>query len=125
MTAIYADAAANSMLTVLAGLGAYISLHSADPGKTGASELTGNGYARQTLAFHTAASQHIKNNGAIEFGPATPADWVAATYFGMWSAVSGGTFIAGAALDAPVTVLALGTASFADNALEISLAAAL
>ena len=125
MTAIYADVAANLMLTNLAGQVAYVSLHSADPGKTGASELTGNGYARKAITFHTAASQHIKNNGAIEFGPATPADWAEASYFGLWSAVSGGTFVAGAALDAPVTVLALGTASFADNALEISLSASL
>ncbi len=122
MTVTFSDAEANALMTALGTAGLFISLHSADPGKTGASELSGDGYARQASAWGTAANQAIANNGVVTFGPAT-ADWTAAAYVGLWSLVSGGTFKAGAALDAPITVPNLGTASFAIGDLIFSLIA--
>lgn len=122
MTAIYADATANAMIEVLRAAGVYVSLHSADPGKTGASELSGDGYARELATLAAAADQATENGSEVAFGPAS-AEWVAATHFGLWSAVSAGTFIAGAALDAPVTVPNLGDAVFAPGALVLSLQA--
>lgn len=122
MTATFADATANAMMEVLAGLGVYVSLHSANPGSTGASELSGDGYARKAISFDPASDQAIANDDLIAFGPAS-AEWEEATYYGLWSAVSGGTFIAGAELNDPVTVPNLGEASFATGALIMSLKA--
>ena len=45
----------------------YISLHSADPGLTGANELTGGSYARIQTAFGAASGQTLSNTGAILF----------------------------------------------------------
>ena len=45
----------------------FISLHSADPGLTGANELTGGSYARIQTAFGAAASQTLSNTGAVLF----------------------------------------------------------
>lgn len=120
MTATFSDATANAMLNVLGPSALFISLHSADPGTTGASELSGSGYARQAIAFSTGASQAIHNNALITFGPAS-GDWSAATYYGLWSAITAGTFRSGAALDAPETVLNTDTLAFSASALVLSL----
>lgn len=122
MTATFSNTTANSLMTALGASGGFISLHSADPGITGASELSGNGYARQAVTWNAATGQHITNSAPVSFGPAS-ADWTAATYVGLWTLASGGAFVAGAALDAPVTVPNLGEASFASANLEFSLVA--
>lgn len=107
----------------------YISLHSADPGLTGASELSGNGYARVAIAPGTGtwsapatngSVREISNSGAVTFPTATGADWAAATYFGIWDASSAGNFIRGAALGASKTVQVGDTASFAAGALVLN-----
>lgn len=122
MTATFADATANAMLNVLGASALYVSLHSSNPGTTGASELTSTGYARQAIVFSTGSAQAIHNTGLITFGPAVGA-WTAATYFGLWSAPTGGTFISAAALDATETVPDLGSATFSASALILSLKA--
>jgi hypothetical protein len=66
----------------------FISLHSADPADTGANELTGGGYARQQVAFGTAASGTLSNTGAITWS--VPAGNVVA--WGANDAVSAGNF---------------------------------
>lgn len=83
----------------------YLSWHSADPGDTGANELTGNGYARVdvTTSFGAASGGTVANNATIT-GPTASGNWTAATHFGIWSALSGGTWIAGGTLTAPVTI---------------------
>ena len=99
----------------------YASLHSADPGTTGASELSGSGYARvQHNAWNAAASGSATNNGVIAFAQAT-ADWTQATHFGLWDAVTAGNFLGGAVLDAAKTVLNGDTAEFADQATTASM----
>jgi hypothetical protein len=65
---------------------AYISLHSLDPGLTGANELTGGGYARQQTDFTAAAAQTLSNVGAILWS--VPAGDVVG--WGAWDAVSAG-----------------------------------
>jgi len=67
------DAGENAVLDEIYNAGAgtfpaadpFISLHSADPGDTGANELTGGGYARQQVAFGAAAAGTLSNTGAI------------------------------------------------------------
>jgi hypothetical protein len=57
------------------------SLHSADPGDTGASELSGSGYARQAVAFGAPAAGIITMTGTETFP--VPAGTVA--WAGFWS----------------------------------------
>ena len=107
----------------------YISLHSADPGLTGASELSGNGYARVAVSpvagswsapATNGGVREIANAAAITFPAATGSNWAAATHFGIWDAATTGNFKRGAALSASRTVLVGDTATFAIGALVIS-----
>lgn len=107
----------------------HISLHSADPGATGASELTGNGYAR--VAVTTAvgswsvpatngAVRQITNAAAVAFPAATTAAWAAATHFGIWDAATIGNFKRGSPLTVAKTVQVGDVASFAIGDLVIN-----
>ena len=42
----------------------FISMHTADPGATGASECSGSGYARQSLTFNAASAKAATNASA-------------------------------------------------------------
>lgn len=65
----------------------YVSLHTADPGLTGTSEVSGTGYARIAVTFSAPADdgddEMIQNSGALTFGPAG-ASWGTVTHFGVW-----------------------------------------
>jgi len=90
--------------TSLAGV-AYASLHSDDPGTTGANELSGNGYGtRPLVSFGVADAKSISNDAACET-PQASGNWAAATYMGLWTAATEGTFIWGKQLTTPRTVL--------------------
>lgn len=82
--------------TAPGGTAVHLSLHTADPGTTGASELSGNGYARQNILFGTAASSgSISNTNSGEFGPNTTTNWGTITHIGLWDAVTTGNFLYG------------------------------
>lgn len=107
----------------------YISLHSADPGLTGASELTGNAYARVavspvagswTAPATNGAVREISNTATIVFPTATTANWAAATHFGVNDAATAGNFLRGAALTASKTVAVGDHAEFAAGALVLN-----
>jgi hypothetical protein len=88
----------DTMLDQLSTLVTHASLHTADPGSTGTSEVTGGSYARVAVTW-AASSGGTKNiTAAVTFQ--VPAG-TTITHFGMWSASSGGTFRGGGALDAP------------------------
>ena len=114
----------------------WVSLHSADPGDTGASELTGGNYGRvdagasayniwkstQNTALNEASSGtngQTSNVNALTF-PTANADWTTATHFGLWDSQTTGNFIGGGALSAPKTVQNGDTASFAAGALTVT-----
>jgi hypothetical protein len=82
----------------------YLSLHSADPGTTGASEFTGGGYARQAIVFGAASGGVIANNAAISVPNAGS---TAADYVGFWSASSGGTYLGGLPMGSAVTAASI------------------
>ena len=73
----------------------YISLHTADPSTTGASESTGGSpaYARKLAVWGASASG---TSTAAELTFDLPASTV--THFGTWSALTAGTFRGGNAL---------------------------
>ena len=91
----------------------YLSLHSADPGTTGASELSGGTYARQAYVPSTASAGAVSNTLAITVPNAGS---VAVTYDGIWTAATVGTYLIGAPLTSSVTSasvqFAAGVASF-------------
>lgn len=83
--------AKNAMLDELATLAIFASLHSAYPGDSGASEISGGSpaYARKSVTWNAAASGNLDNNANPTFDvpAATTVAWI-----GLWSAVTVGTF---------------------------------
>lgn len=65
----------------------YVSLHTADPGETGANEVTGGSYARQVATFGAAASGTTSNSGDLSF---TDMPAATVTHVGVWDASSAG-----------------------------------
>jgi hypothetical protein len=95
----------NALATAYAGLGAYVSLHTASPAATGANEATGGSpaYARKQTTWGTAAGSTISGSEVtFDVGAGTYTHW------GLWTAATGGTFIDGGALSASVTLSAQG-----------------
>lgn len=71
----------------------------------GGTEISGGGYAPQAVTMqYDAGNVEAENAGVITFGPATGADWPAATHCALWDASSGGNMLVHDALSSPVTV---------------------
>jgi len=79
----------NLMLTQLAGVVAYVSAHTGDPGTTGANEVSGGSYARKAIAWGAASAGQINATGTVDIS--IPGS-TTVSYVGLWSAVTGGTF---------------------------------
>lgn len=94
----------------------YLSLHSADPVTTGASELSGGTYARQAIVFGAASGGQIANNAAIT---SPNAGTVSVTYVGIWSTLTVGTYLGGLPMGSPVTAAAI---AFASGAVTVTAA---
>lgn len=102
---------ANGKNALLAGLKSsvtHISLHSADPGMDGTSEITGGtpAYARQAVTFGDPSAGAMATTASMTFN--VPASATVA-YVGYWSAPTGGTFLGSRALDASQTFATAGT----------------
>jgi hypothetical protein len=85
---------------------AYVSLHSADPGTTGANEIVGNGYARQGPVTFTDSGfdPTTAANSAIVSFPTATAAWGSVPFFSVWTALSGGTYQGSGPITPAVTV---------------------
>ena len=101
---------------------AYVSLHTADPGTTGASEVSGGAYARQgPVAFANAGNEPtVASNSAILTFPAATATWGTIGWFGIWTAATAGTFQGSGALTQAKPINQGDTARFLANALTIT-----
>lgn len=101
------NAALNVMLTALQGVAVWGSLHSADPGATGTSELAGGApaYARKAITWAPPSGGTADTSALATFD--VPAGSTAA-YWGLWSAVSGGTFYGSGKMTTPETYGAQG-----------------
>ena len=82
----------------------YASLHTADPGTTGANEVAGGSYARQLCNSWNASSGGNKTNSADILFSGMPAATV--THVGLWDASSGVNFLDGGALGSSRTLQA-------------------
>jgi hypothetical protein len=111
--------------------GTYVSLHTGDPGETGANEVStiawpayvrkhaedggaiGTGWSASTTGSSSNANQlpFVANNGA---GPIT------ITHFGVWDAASGGNYLTGAACTTPRTLEVLDVLVFSPGTLTIT-----
>jgi hypothetical protein len=100
----------------------YVSLHTADPGDSGGSEVTGGSYARVgPVTFANAGSNPtVSSNTAILTFNAATAAWGMVTHFGTWDAASAGNFRGSGAVNTPKTVNNGDTARFAAGALTIT-----
>tara|TARA_R110000772_G_scaffold266963_1_gene390164 strand:- start:584 stop:979 length:396 start_codon:yes stop_codon:yes gene_type:complete len=101
----------------------YIGLWTANP-SPGASgtEVSGNNYARMTVAFNTASSGTTTNDGAITFLPATGGDWGDIAFVGLYDALTTGNLLVWSALAVTKTVSDGDTFVIADDNLTINLA---
>jgi len=97
----------------------YMSCHTADPGTTGASEVSGGSYARQLVTSSLAAASggSKTTNANVDF-TLMPACTV--TDIGFWDAVTGGNFIQPAHLGSSVGVSAGNTFRIATGAVTIT-----
>ncbi len=62
-------------------------------------ELSGSGYARQSIAFNAAASGTADNSGAVDF-PAATGSWGTVSHFGLFDASTSGNLLIHGALTA-------------------------
>jgi hypothetical protein len=87
------DATLNALGTHLTSLCAYASLHSADPGSTGANATAA---ARKAVSFNVDADGDLTLASTVSFTGGAASG--AVTHVGLWSASTGGTFRGGFAL---------------------------
>jgi hypothetical protein len=86
----------------------YVSLHTADPGRTGASELSGSGYARQAVTFDPAAGGATDAVADVVFPANSGGAAYTVSHIGLWDAVTGGNYHDGAALAGGAKTVAVG-----------------
>jgi hypothetical protein len=99
----------------------YLSLHSADPVTTGASEISGGSYARQPIQFGS-ASGGVETSAVVNQNfTGMPAE-AGNLWIGIWSAVTAGTFKWGDATAAVTGPVAPGaTVNFAIGAVTATI----
>ena len=103
----------------------FVSLHTGDPGDTGANEATTGGYGRVAQSFGSAATDGggtttISSNADITIGPFSGA--ATFTHMGIFDASSGGNFIAGGALSSSRTVASSDQIKYNSGNITVSLA---
>ena len=96
-----------TLAAAYAGAAVYASLHTATPGSTGASEVTGGSpaYARKAVTWTAGGSDGVYT-GTCTFDVPTG---ITITHGGLWTAVTAGTFLDGGALAASQAFSAQGT----------------
>ena len=99
----FSTAALNASAAGITAAGRFVSAHSADPGATGTSEIAGA--TRQGTTWGTATNGTVAGSQVAVPIPAGSS----VTHWGIWSAVTGGTFLGGWALGATETFGAAGT----------------
>jgi len=76
----------------------YFSAHTADPGLTGANEVTGGSYARQAITLTAASSSSTNNSGQLSITSMPAVASPGVLYGGVWDALTTGNFLCGGPL---------------------------
>lgn len=103
----------------------YLSLHTASPGTNGANEVTGGSYARQAITFGnpSSGSQASAGTDAAQSFTGMPAEAGGTPYFGIWTLVSSGTYLAGGATSGLSGAISVGaTINFASGGVTLAVA---
>lgn len=96
----------------------YLSLHTADPGLTGANEVvvgTDADYVRKAMTFAAAATLAKASNASATWTADAAATTYVVTHIGIWDAATAGNFLASGQLAVPETVVASGTLNLASG----------
>lgn len=101
----FTDTSKDAGLAAIGALGDDISLHTADPGTSGASEVVGGTYARVATTWGSASASSMAGSAVVINVPAS----TTITHWGVWTAGSGGTFLQGGVLPASETYGGAGT----------------
>ena len=104
----------------------YLSLHTADPTRTGShtNEVAVGGYARVAITFGAPAdngtAEEVANSALVDFGTAS-ADWGTVTHWGIEDASTAGNMLFHGALTASKTVQNGDPVSAAISAVKVNL----
>lgn len=84
----------------------YVSLHTGDPkdDDTGANELAGGGYARQSATFNAANNGAASNTADLTFAALDGVSATPITHFGIYDHATAGNLLITGTLNAPKTV---------------------
>ena len=107
------DAAQNAILATVTNY--YLSLHTADPGTTGASEGTDG---RQAVQFNASSSGTQTNSTSAAWASAVGGQTYA--FFGLWTASGGGSFLRGGTLNSNITPSAGSQITVAAGAISLT-----
>jgi hypothetical protein len=102
----------------------YVALYTAAPSDAGGgTEVSGSGYARQTVTFGAAATPGgtTDNTGAVTF-TASGGAWGTITHIGLFDSVSGGNLLSHGAMTASKTVNDGDTLEFSVGNIDLSIA---
>lgn len=99
----------------------YVALYTTDPtdADTG-TEVSGNGYARQSVTFSAPSNGATLNSNAVEFPQAT-GSWGTVAYIGLRDASSSGNLLYHTALDASKTIATGDVFRIAAGSLSVTL----
>jgi len=102
----------------------YLGLSTADPtdDASGLAEPSGNGYARQSIAFNAAASRKVENTALVTF-PQASGSWGTITHWALFDAVSAGNMLAHGSLVTSKSVVSGNTPSVAANEVDVEFSA--
>jgi hypothetical protein len=96
----------------------FFGLNTADPGTTGAGEISGGAYARVAITWGTASAGSIANITSALTVNVPPSTTV--SFFSTWSLVSSGVYQIGGALSATITFVTAGTLTVAVGGLTLT-----
>lgn len=98
----------------------YVALYSSDPGESpGGAELSGNGYARQTVTFGTDGTTNDADSGT--FTNNSGGDWAQATHLGIFDSLTGGNPLWYGPLAVAKTVQASDTLKFLAGEIDLGI----
>ena len=98
----------------------YAGLYTAAPSDSGGgTEVSGNGYARVSVAFGAPSNGQVLNSGTVTFATAT-ASWGTITHFGIFDTTTSGNLLVWTPLDTSKAIGTNDVAQFATSAISVT-----